>query len=434
VFWDEKIEKMPRDELKELQSKRLRYLVDYVYRNSPFYRRRLRDAGIHPEDISGIEDITKLPFTTKQDLRDNYPFGLFCVPLKKVIRVHASSGTTGKPTLVGYTRGDIEKWASLMARNFAMVGVDEDDVFQNSVSYGLFTGGLGVHYGIEKIGATAVPAGTGTTLQQLTLMVDLGVTVIHCTPSYALYISEVAREMGITDSLKLRIGCFGAEPWASSTRRELEDALGLKAYDSYGLSEMYGPGVAFECTEQDGLHIWEDYFLVEIVDPETGEQVEEGERGELVITSLIREAMPIIRYRTRDITMFMGADCACGRTHQRIMRILGRTDDMLIVRGVNVFPSQIEEVLMNIKEVGDQYQIVVDRKRHRLDELLVRVELNEEGFTGDITDLQNLKDYVEWRLKEALGLRTNVEFVEKGTIERTAGKAKRIVDMRKEMV
>ncbi|HIH70224.1 phenylacetate--CoA ligase family protein [Methermicoccus shengliensis] len=431
AFWNEKIETMDRRELESLQSERLRHTVQRVYERVPFYRRRLDEANVRPEDIHGIEDITRLPFTTKQDLRDTYPFGLFAVPLREVIRVHASSGTSGKPTVVGYTRGDIEHWAELMARNFAMVGVSSEDVFQNAANYGLFTGGLGIHYGIERIGATAVPSGTGNTIRQLELMRDFGVTVLHCTPSYALYLSEVASEMGIIDELRLRIGCFGAEPWSSSTRRELEDALHCKAYDSYGLSEMYGPGVAFECTEQDGLHIWEDYFFVEVIDPKTGEQVAEGEKGELVLTSLRKEAMPLIRYRTGDITRLLEDECACGRTMRRISRVLGRADDMLIVRGINVFPSQIEEVLMNIKEIGDQYQVIVDRKRHQLDEIVVRVELNEHSFTGEITDLQRLREYVEHRLRDMLNLRTRVELVEKGTIERTAGKAKRILDLRK---
>jgi len=431
AFWDKKTETMGRDELERLQSKYLKHTVQRVYEHVSFYRQRLDEAGISPEDIHGIEDITRLPFTRKQDLRDTYPFGLFAVPLEKVVRVHASSGTSGKPTVVGYTQGDIEQWSELMARNFVMVGVDSKDVFQNAVSYGLFTGGLGVHYGIERVGATAVPSGTGNTLRQLELMRDFGVTVLHCTPSYALYLGEVAAESGIIDDLKLRIGCFGAEPWARSTRRELQDLLYCSAYDSYGLSEMYGPGVAFECEEQDGLHIWEDCFLVEVIDPETGEQLGEGEKGELVLTSLKKEAMPIIRYRTGDITRLLEDECACGRTVRRISKVLGRVDDMLVVRGINVFPTQIEEVLANIKEIGGHYQVVVDRKRHQLDEIVVKVELNEHSFTGEITDLQRLKEYVEHRLRDMLNLRTRVELVEKGTIERTAGKAKRIVDLRK---
>jgi len=431
AFWDEKAETMARDELEMLQSRYLKDTVRRVYERVPFYRQRFDETGVRPEDIHGIGDITRLPFTRKQDLRDTYPFGLFAVPLERVVRVHASSGTSGKPTVVGYTQSDIEQWSDLMARNFTMVGVSSKDVFQNAVNYGLFTGGLGIHYGIERIGATAVPSGTGNTLRQLELMRDFGVTALHCTPSYALYLGEVASESGIIDDLKLKVGCFGAEPWAHSTRRELEDLLNCRAYDSYGLSEMYGPGVAFECEEQEGLHIWEDYFLVEVIDPETGEQVAEGEKGELVLTSLKKEAMPLIRYRTGDITRLLEDECACGRTARRISKVLGRVDDMLIVRGINVFPSQIEEVLANIKEIGGQYQVVVDRKRHHLDEIVVRVELNEHSFTGEIVDLQRLKEHVEHRLRDMLSLRTRVELVEKGTIERTAGKAKRIVDLRK---
>lgn len=316
-----------------------------------------------------------------------------------------------------------------MARNMVMIGLTKDDVFQNSVNYGLFTGGLGFHYGIEKLGAMVVPSGTGKTAKQLEMMLDYGVTGLHCTPSYALYLAETAQEMDILDDLSLRIGCFGAEPWSSNTRKELESTLNLKAFDSYGLSEMYGPGVAFECEEQDGLHIWSDHFLAEVLDSE-GEPVSEGEKGELVLTSLTKEALPLIRYRTGDITRLLESECACGRTTHRISRMLGRADDMLIVRGINVFPSQIEEVIVQIPQITDQFQVILDRGRHHLDEIMVRVELEDDAFTGELKDLAAVRRHVENELKNILSIRTNVELVEKGTIPRTSGKSQKIVDRR----
>ena len=428
-YWQPKYETMGTDELRQLQFKRLKKTVARVYNNVPFYKKKFDQLGIMPDDILSVDDAMLLPSTQKNDLRENYPFELFAVPKKDVVRIHASTGTSGKPTVVGYTAGDIDTWSDLMARNLMMVGIRKDDVFQNAVNYGLFTGGLGVHYGAEKLGAMTVPSGTGNTVRQLEMMQDFGVTALHCTPSYALYLAETAEEIDILDKLSLKIGCFGAEPWSSNTRKELEKALNIKAYDSYGLSEMFGPGVAFECEEQDGLHIWSDHYLVEVLDPE-GENVTEGEKGELVLTSLTKEALPLIRYHTGDITRLLESECACGRTTQRISRVLGRADDMLIVRGINVFPSQIEDVIAGIPEVTDQFQVVLDRLQHRLDEITVRVELEENAFTGELKDLAEAQKHVENELKKVLNIRTNVELVEKGTIPRTAGKAKKIIDRR----
>lgn len=428
-YWQPKFETMKHDELRELQLKRLKKTAAAVYDNVPFYREKFKALGITLDDIKSVDDIKKLPTTQKTDLRDNYPFGLFAVPKKDIVRIHASSGTSGKPTVVGYTANDINTWADMMARNFTMIGLDANDVFQNAVNYGLFTGGLGFHYGIERLGAMAVPSGTGNTVRQIEMMQDFGVTAIHCTPSYGLYLAETVREMGVVDKLSLRVGCFGAEPWSSSTRQELESAFNIKAYDSYGLSEMMGPGIAFECQEQDGLHIWSDHYIVEILD-ENGEEVAEGEKGELVLTSLTKEALPIIRYHTGDITRRLASECPCGRTSDRISRILGRADDMLIVRGINVFPSQIEDVLVRIEKITDQFEIYLDRNKKKLDEITVRVELDEEAFTGEIGDLATVKKVVEGELKSVLNIRANVELVEKGTIPRSTGKAKRVFDRR----
>ncbi|WP_340818378.1 phenylacetate--CoA ligase [Methanolobus sp. WCC4] len=428
-YWQPKYETMKKDELAELQLKRLKKTAAAVYDNVPFYKEKFKQLGIKPDDIRSLDDISKLPTTKKTDLRDNYPFGLFAVPRKDIVRIHASSGTSGKPTVVGYTQNDIENWSDLMARNLTMVGLDSNDVFQNAVNYGLFTGGLGFHYGAERMGAMTVPSGTGNTARQLEMMMDFGVTAIHCTPSYALYLAETAQEMDIVDKLSLRVGCFGAEPWSSNTRKQLENSLGIKAYDSYGLSELMGPGVAFECEEQDGLHIWSDHFYVEVLDKE-GEQVAEGEKGELVLTSLTKEALPIIRYRTGDITRLLENECSCGRTTQRISRLLGRADDMLIVRGINVFPSQIEDVIVDIPEVTEHFQVILDRNAKMLDEITVRVELEDNAFTGELKDLAAVRKHVENELKSVLNIRTNVELTEKGNIPRTAGKSKKVIDKR----
>ncbi|HQE97700.1 MAG TPA: phenylacetate--CoA ligase [Methanothrix sp.] len=428
-YWQPKYELMAREELEALQLRRLKSVAEKVYKNVPFYQKKFQEAGVAPEDIKSLADISRLPTTRKQDLRDNYPFGLFAVPREEVVRVHASSGTTGKPTVVGYTAKDIENWSDLMARDFVMVGVEKKDIFQNAVNYGFFTGGLGVHYGIERMGAMAVPSGVGNTERQLEIMMDFGVTVLHCTPSYALYLAETAKARGVVDKLNLRIGCFGAEPWSDESRRELEEALNIKAYDSYGLSEMMGPGVAFECQEQDGLHIWEDHFLIEILDKDE-QPCAPGEPGELVITSLTKEAMPLIRYHTGDVTYIMEESCPCGRTSRKLHRFLGRADDMLIVRGINVFPSQIEDVLVGIPEIGSYFQVVVDRKKHGLDEISIQVELKDEAFTGELSDLARIQKKTEERLKSVLNVRSKIELVEKGSIPRTAGKSKKVVDRR----
>ncbi len=431
IYWQRE-EVIPKRELEELQLKRLKWVVKHAYDNVPFYHKKLKDSGIKPDDIKKREDIAKLPFTIKEHLRENYPFGLFAVPKESLVRLHTSSGTSGKPKVVGYTAKDLENWINMVARCLYMVGVRDYDVFQNMVNYAFFTGGLGFHDAAELIGAMVIPAGVGNTERQVQYMADFETTAIHSTPSYALRLKEVAEELGLLDKLSLRIGCFGAEPWSKNTRKRLEDSLGVKAYDSYGLSEMNGPGVAFECPEQDGLHIWADHYFIEIVDPETGEQVNEGEEGELVLTPLTKEAMPLLRYKTGDITFIMDDKCSCGRTHPKIHRILGRADDMIVVRGINVFPSQIEHVLMRIPEVGDHFLVVISR-RGSLDEITVKVEMRDEVFTGELSDLQKIQQKVQRELQKELGLRTNVELVEKGTIERSKGKAKRVLDLRKEL-
>jgi len=428
-FWQPKIETMKRSDLEDLQLRRLKDAVKRAYDRVPFYHRRMRDLGVTPSDVTSLADVRTLPETRKGDLRDNYPFGLFAVPKSEVVRVHASSGTTGKPTVVGYTARDIETWSDMVARDLVMVGCTKEDIFQNAVNYGFFTGGLGIHYGIERMGAMAVPSGTGSTRRQIEIMIDFGVTALHCTPSYALYLAETVIDMGLVDDLSLKVGCFGAEPWSDRARTELEEMLNIKAYDSYGLSEMFGPGVAFECQEQNGLHIWEDHFLVEVVDPD-GLPCAPGERGELVLTSLTKEAMPLIRYHTGDVTYMMEEECPCGRTSAKLHRFLGRADDMLVVRGINVFPSQIEDVLLKIPEIGDYFQVVVDRKRHGLDEISIKVEMSDLAFTGELADLARLQKKVEDELKSVMKIRSKIELVEKGSLPRTEGKSKKIVDLR----
>lgn len=428
-YWQPKMETMPRAELRELQLKRLRKTAKAVFSNVPLYRQRFTEAGIKPADIRTLDDLRKLPFTKKTDLRDSYPFGLFAVPMSQVNRIHASSGTSGKSTVVGYTKKDLEVWADLMARCFYMVGVRPGDVFQNAANYGLFTGGLGIHAGAERLGCVTVPAGTGSTQKQIEMIRDFGVKVMHCTPSYALYIAETCKKLGIEPGeLPLRIGLFGAEPWSANTRRELEKSFGIKAYDSYGLSEMMGPGVAFECTEQNGLHIWEDAFIVEVLD-KNGEPCAPGEKGELVLTTLCKEALPLIRYRTGDITMIMEDDCPCGRTAVRLNKFYGRADDMLIIRGLNVFPSQIEHVLMDMPEVGEYFQVVLERVNH-MDEMTVKVEMSDKAFSGELGDLQKVTNSVAKKLKDSLNLRTKVVLVDRGTLPRVEGKSKKVVDLR----
>jgi len=416
---------------REIQSERLRNLVNYVYERIPFYKKKFDEAGLKPGDIKTIDDISKLPFTTKDDLRDNYPFGMFAVPLSRVVEIHTSSGTTGKPVVGGYTERDIELWSEVMARCLSMSGTTSEDVVQNAYGYGLFTGGLGVHYGSKKIGATVIPISGGNTKRQLMIMQDFKSTILTCTPSYSLYLAEVGEEMGIKmNRLNLKAGNFGAEPWSNNMRDEIEERLGLLALDIYGLTEMIGPGVANECEYKEGLHICDDHFYPEIINPETGEVLSYGEHGELVITTLTKEATPLIRYRTRDITALIPGECRCGRTSIRMKRILGRTDDMLIVRGVNVFPSQIEEVLINVEGVEPHYQIVVDRVGG-LDELEVQVEMNERIISDEIRDLEKLEEKIKAEIESVLGIKVGVKLVEPKTIARSEGKAKRVIDKRK---
>ncbi len=429
MFWNNHIETLSDDELAALQLKRLKWTIRQAEK-VPFYRTQLREAGLHADDIRSLDDAGRLPFTRKQDLREGYPFGFFAVPLKQIVRIHTTSGTTGKPTVVGYTRQDLDNWAEMMARDLTMVGLSDDDVFQNALGYGLFTGGLGFHYGAEKIGMTVIPSATGNTKRQIEMIMDFGVTAINSTPSYGMRLAEVAEEMGV-ELDTLRVGIFGAEPWSDNMRKELEERLGITAYDSYGMSEMYGPGASFECEERNGLHFWHDSYLVEIIDPETGEVLGPGERGELVVTPLVKEAMPLIRYRTGDITMLMEDRCPCGRG-QKIARIMGRSDDMLVIRGVNVFPSQIEHVLLSLPEVGEQFMVYIDRMHH-LDEMNIEVEINRECFSGELKDLAKLQKRVAGALRDTLGLRTSVTLVEPGTLPRFEGKAKRVIDRRGEV-
>jgi len=391
----------------------------------------MQQKGLVPEDIRGIEDLSLLPFTTKQDLRDNYPYGLFAVPLSEIVRIHASSGTTGKPTVVGYTRQDIVNWSELMARALTCGGTTKESVIQVAYGYGLFTGGLGVHYGAERIGASVIPISGGNTKRQAMLMRDFGTTVLACTPSYALHLAETIEEMGIRhDELKLTNGIFGAEPWSESLRKELEEKLNISAIDIYGLSEVIGPGVASECQCKSGLHISEDYFIPEVVDPDTGETLEAGKVGELVLTTINKEGLPVIRYRTRDITSLNYEPCSCGRTHVRMNKLLGRTDDMLIIRGVNVFPSQIESVLMEIGDIKPHYLLIVDRIDN-LDFLEIWVEVSEELFSDEVRKLEELNRKITKEIQGTLGLSVKVTLVEPRTIERSQGKAKRVIDKRK---
>ena len=426
MFWNEKMETLRGKELQELQLKRLKETVTRT-QNIGFYQKMFAEAGIRPEDIKTRDDLSKIPFTKKSDLRGGYPFGFLAVPMNRINRIHTTSGTTGKPTVVAYTKNDLNSWSELIARNLTMVGLREGDMFQNASNYSLFTGGLGFHYGAEKIGCAVVPAGVGNTKRQIEMIQDFGVNAIHCTPSYAMHLTEVAEDMH-ANLESLRIGVFGAEAWSENMRRDLENRLNIKAYDSYGMSELFGPGVAFECPEQDGLHIWHDCYIVEIIDPKTGETLGPGEKGEMVVTPLVKEAMPLLRYRTGDITMLMEDDCPCGRG-QKIARLFGRSDDMLTVRGINVFPSQIEHVLKNIPEVGDQFMVYIDRLNH-LDEMTIEVEINKHLFSGELSDLARLQNKIGKALHETLTLRANVQLVEPGSLPRFEGKAKRVVDRR----
>lgn len=430
MFFSE-IEALEREKLKELQLERLKKIVKYAYNNVPFYRKLFDEKGLKPEDIKTLKDIREIPFTTKDDLREAYPYGMFAVPLKKVVRIHASSGTTGKPTVVGYTKKDIETWAELVARIAFMAGVREEDVAQIAFSYGLFTGAFGLHYGLEKIGATVVPISSGNTERQIMIMKDFGSTVLVSTPSYALYMAEVAEEIGVKKGdLRLRLGLFGAEGATLEMKKEIERRFGILATENYGLSEIIGPGVSGECHVRDGLHIAEDHFLVEIINPDTGETLDFGEKGELVITTLTKEAMPLLRYRTRDITSLNPEPCRCGRTLIRMSPVQGRTDDMLIIRGVNVYPSQIESVLMGIKGIGPHYEIVVTKKGY-LDELTVNVELADTDMLEKHQLLEKLKEEVRLKLKSVLQIDVNVRLVEPKSLARFEGKAKRVKDLRK---
>ena len=425
------MEFMESSALRALQSKRLRDAVKRAYERVPHYRAKLDAAGVKPADIRGLDDLERLPFTTKDDLRETYPFGMFAVPMDEVVRIHVSSGTTGKSTVVGYTRKDIATWAEVMARTLAAGGTHRGDIVQNSYGYGLFTGGLGAHYGAELIGASVIPTSGGQTQRQLQIMQDFGATVLCCTPSYALVIAETGKEMGVDwDAMPLKVGFFGAEPWSQTMRAEIENALKVHALDIYGLSEIIGPGVGFECLEKTGLHLNEDHFYPEVIDPATGTQVKPGERGEIVFTAFTKEALPLLRYRTRDLTRLISEPCPCGRTLRRMERVTGRSDDMLIIRGVNVFPSQIEQVLIGIEGTTPNYLLVVDRKPWQMDELEVQVEVSSERFSDEIAKLEAVAARIRAGIENALGLHVSVKLVEPKTIERSMGKAKRVVDRR----
>ncbi len=431
MIYNEEFETLPREALEALQLKRLQQVVSRVYHTVGFYRRSFDKAGVRPDDIRSLDDLKRLPFTVKQDLRDNYPFGLFTVPMTNIVRVHASSGTTGKPTVVGYTKRDIETWAELMARAFSAAGLTKNDVIHNAYGYGLFTGGLGAHYGAEKLGASVIPMSGGSTKKQIMILQDFGPTAICCTPSYLLFLAEAGKEMGVDmKSLKLRVGILGAEPWSEKMREQIETALDITALDIYGLSEIMGPGVAMECIEgREGLHVFEDHFIVEVIDPETGEVLPYGSKGELVFTTITKEAFPLIRYRTKDISRLMPEICKCGRTFVRMERVSGRSDDMLIIRGVNVFPSQIESVLMDIEGLEPHYQLIVDREGS-MDTLEIQVEVSEQVFSDEIRQLQKLEKRITKDIKDYLGVTTKVKLVEPKTLQRYEGKAQRVIDKR----
>jgi phenylacetate-CoA ligase len=432
MLFDEEFETLPREALQALQLKRLVATGERVYATVPFYKKKFDEAGIKPSEIKSLKDLRRLPFTNKIDLRDNYPFGLFAVPMEQVVRIHASSGTTGKPTVVGYTRRDINTWAELMARSLAAAGAHKNDIIHNAYGYGLFTGGLGIHYGAEKLGASVIPISGGNSKRQIVIMQDFGSTVLTCTPSYALSLAETAEEMGVDfKKLKLKVGIFGAEPWSEKMRDDIERKLSIQAIDIYGLSEVIGPGVSIECLEaKRGLHIFEDHFIPEIIDPKNGEVLPYGQKGELVFTTITKEAFPLIRYRTRDISVLYAEPCKCGRTHVRMERVSGRSDDMLIIRGVNVFPSQIESVLMNIEGVEPHYLLIVDRQG-ALDTLEVHVEVREEVFSDEVKNLQSLGRRIEKDIKDLLGVNAGVKLVGPKTLQRSEGKAQRVIDKRK---
>lgn len=430
MIWNESKECMSRDEMHALQSARLVKMVERVYYNVPFYRKKMQEMGLELGDVKGIEDITKLPFTTKSDLRDNYPFGLLAVPRSEIVRVHASSGTTGKATVVAYTRKDLDLWSECVARAFTMAGVTREDTIQIAYGYGLFTGGLGAHAGAERLGATVVPMSTGNTKKLTTMMKDFDVTAIACTPSYLLHIAETLEEMGDLDKVKLKTAICGAEPWTENMRKQIENKLHIHAHDIYGLSEVMGPGVACDCEYHRGLHVQEDHFIPEIIDPDTLQSLPAGETGELVFTTITKEGLPILRYRTRDLTSIDYAPCECGRTTARISRFKGRSDDMLIIRGVNVFPSQIESALLEMGEVAPHYLMIVDRVNN-LDTLEVQVEVEERFFSDEIKELEKLTKKIATVIQHAIGLAVKVKLVEPKTIERSMGKSVHVIDNRK---
>ena len=433
MIWNPNKECMSRDEMSALQGKRLHKIVEYVYHNVPFYRNKLQAMDITPDDIQTIDDIVKLPFTTKQDLRDNSPYGLQAAPMSEIIRVHASSGTTGNPTIVGYTRKDIGVWSECMSRCLTAYGITRDDTFSVAYGYGLFTGGLGAHYGVENLGAAVVPTSTGNTEKHVRLIRDLGITGVACTPSYALYLAETMEKMGISkDDIRLRVGAFGAEPWTENMRKEIESRLGLKGYNLYGLSEIMGPSVSYECEEQNNSHICEDHFYPEIINPNTLEKLPNGEVGELVFTTLTKEGMPVLRYRTKDLCSLIDEKCSCGRTNIKMTRIVGRSDDMLIIRGINVFPSQVESVVLSMKEFAPHYLLVVDRVNN-LDTLQVQVEVRQEYFSGDfdtLAPLSALEKKLSDKLKSVLSISAKVQLKAPNTIERSMGKGKFVLDKR----
>lgn len=431
MYWNKPVETMELEEKQKLQSQRLRDLVTRIYRQVPFYREKIQEKGLLPEDINNIKDLHKLPFILKQDLRDNYPYGLFAVPMTEIVRIHASSGTTGRPTVVGYTKRDLGLWSEVMARILTAGGVRRQSFIQIAYGYGLFTGGFGVHYGAELLGSSVIPFSTGNTAKQIRIMKDFGTSVVACTPSYALYIAETMKEMGIDPrETALKVGIFGAEPWSEEMRQQIQENLGIKAYDIYGLSEIIGPGVAGECEAQQGLHINEDHFYPEIINPLTGEVLPDGEKGELVITTLTKEGLPMLRYRTRDLTYLTRETCSCGRTLVRMHKVMGRTDDMLIIRGVNVFPSQIESVLLKQGETAPHYQLIVDRVDNQ-DTLEVLVEVTENMFSDEVRRLESLERKISAELHSILGITAKVRLVNAKTLNRSEGKAQRVIDKRK---
>jgi phenylacetate-CoA ligase len=431
MIWNKSMECMSRSDMTAYQSEKLRAQVERVFCNVPFYREKLQSLGLKPDDIKSVADLSRLPFTIKTDLRDNYPFSLFAVPMGRIVRLHASSGTTGKSTVVGYTRTDLDIWSEVVARSLGCAGVGPDDIIQVAYGYGLFTGGLGLHYGAEKVGAAVIPISSGNTRRQLQLMEDFGATALACTPSYSLYLAESMKEFGVDrKNLKLRVGIFGAEPWTENMRSTIEESLGIMALDIYGLSEIVGPGVACECSERAGMHVNEDHFIPEIIDPQTLKPLKNGEKGELVFTTITKEGMPLIRYRTRDLTRLIEEPCACGRTLLRMEKCLGRSDDMLIIRGVNVFPSQIESVLLQMSETRPHYQLIVERE-HNLDTLTLMVEVDDQFFSDEIKRLEALSDKIRKNVESTLGVAVKVRLAEPRSIERSEGKAKRVIDKRK---